>query len=246
MWIILLLSALGTSFLSGIFGMAGGLLLMGVFGSLCSIPMAMMLHGFTQLVSNGSRAWLLRKSIRWGVTLPYFLGLLVTLTVFSLVFFAPEKSLFFLLLGALPLIGLILPQSWTPDVVKPRNGFLCGLLITAINIPVGVAGRILDLFFVRSSMTRHEIVGTKAITQTLAHFAKILYYGSFSWRLGGSSSFELEHWMIGLPIAAICGTRLGKFVLDRMQDHHFKSIAKVLIGLLGLGFLVKGIWLLLV
>ncbi len=244
MWIVFLLSALGTSFLSGIFGMAGGLLLMGVFGSLCPIPIAMMLHGFTQLFSNGSRAWLLRESIRWGVTLPYLLGWLVTLTVFSLVFFVPEKSLFFLLLGALPLIGLILPQSLTPDVVKPRNAFLCGLLVTAINIPVGVAGPILDLFFVKSSMTRHEIVGTKAITQTLAHFGKILYYGSFSWRLGGSSSFELEYWMTGLPIAAICGTRLGKFVLDRMQDHQFKWAARVLIGIIGFGFLLKGLWML--
>ncbi len=244
MWILLLLAALGTSFLSGVFGMAGGLLLMGVFGSFFSVPIAMMLHGYTQLVSNGSRAWLLRKSIRWGVTFPYLMGLLVTLAVYSLVFFNPEKSLFFLLLGALPLIGLVLPQSWTPDIAKPRNSFLCGLLITAINIPVGVAGPILDLFFVKSSLTRHEIVGTKAVTQTLAHFAKIFYYGSLSWRLGSLSSIELEYWTVGLPIAAICGTRMGKLVLDRMHDDFFRRIAKWLIGIIGLGFLSKGLLML--
>ena len=52
-----------TAFLSGIFGMAGGLILMGVLLALMPVPAAMMLHGVTQLASNGWRAFLWRDHI---------------------------------------------------------------------------------------------------------------------------------------------------------------------------------------
>ena len=42
------LVVLGTSFLSGIFGMAGGMILMGLLLMLMSVPAAMILHGITQ------------------------------------------------------------------------------------------------------------------------------------------------------------------------------------------------------
>ena len=53
---ILLGAVLPTAFISGIFGMAGGILLMGVFVWLLPVAQAMVLHGITQTVSNCSRA----------------------------------------------------------------------------------------------------------------------------------------------------------------------------------------------
>jgi uncharacterized membrane protein YfcA len=47
-----------TAFLSGIFGMAGGMILMGVLLALLSVPEAMALHGLTQMVANGWRGLL--------------------------------------------------------------------------------------------------------------------------------------------------------------------------------------------
>lgn len=51
---------LGTACLSGIFGMAGGMILMGVLLAVMSVPDAMALHGVTQMASNASRglSWL--------------------------------------------------------------------------------------------------------------------------------------------------------------------------------------------
>ena len=46
----------GTSFLSGLFGMAGGLVLVGILLLLMPLPVAMMLHAVTQMASNGWRA----------------------------------------------------------------------------------------------------------------------------------------------------------------------------------------------
>ena len=43
----------GTAFLSGIFGMAGGMILIGVLLTFMPLPTAMVLHAITQMASNG-------------------------------------------------------------------------------------------------------------------------------------------------------------------------------------------------
>src|SRR4051794_12467242 len=55
----------GTAFLSGLFGMAGGLILIGVLLALMPLPTAMVLHAITQMASNGWRAFLWRAPIPW-------------------------------------------------------------------------------------------------------------------------------------------------------------------------------------
>src|SRR5689334_5842020 len=49
---------IGTALLSGIFGMAGGLILIGVLLVVFPLPTAMVLHAITQMASNGWRATL--------------------------------------------------------------------------------------------------------------------------------------------------------------------------------------------
>ena len=55
MLLILSTSVLATSFLSGIFGMAGGMVLMGILLLLMSVEQAMVIHGVAQFASNGWR-----------------------------------------------------------------------------------------------------------------------------------------------------------------------------------------------
>ena len=62
--IVILLSTFFTAFLSSIFGMLGGLILMGVLVFIMPVSNAMVLHGLIQLTSNGYRAWLNKKDIK--------------------------------------------------------------------------------------------------------------------------------------------------------------------------------------
>ena len=75
----LLIAALGllmvaTAFLSGLFGMAGGLILIGVLLTILPLPSAMVLHAITQMASNGWRAFLWRSHIRWRPVSIYLIG----------------------------------------------------------------------------------------------------------------------------------------------------------------------------
>src|SRR5687768_638634 len=56
----LAVAVFATSFLSGIFGLAGGLVLMGALLLFLPVTTAMVLHAMTQMASNGSRAFLWR------------------------------------------------------------------------------------------------------------------------------------------------------------------------------------------
>ncbi|RYE68653.1 MAG: sulfite exporter TauE/SafE family protein, partial [Rhizobiaceae bacterium] len=56
-----------TSLLSGIFGMAGGLILLWVLLFLYPVGTAIAIQGVIQMVSNGSRAWFSRAYIDWKI-----------------------------------------------------------------------------------------------------------------------------------------------------------------------------------
>src|SRR5947207_15913347 len=90
----LVIAALGllmvaTAFLSGLFGMAGGLILIGVLLTLMPLPTAMVLHAITQMASNGWRALLWRAHIRWWPAVVYVIGCAPALVAWSLRRYVP-------------------------------------------------------------------------------------------------------------------------------------------------------------
>lgn len=237
-YLILTIATLLTSLISGVLSMAGGMILMGIFGLFLSIPTAMVLHGIAQAFSNGSRIWLHRSHIRWGVLLPYTLGSFVVLGVFIIVTFIPNKGLVFFLIGLFPFLSFITPKSLNLDIEKPLMAFVCGLMVTTAQMLAGASGPVLDIFYVQSKLTRYEILGTKAITQTLGHLIKLGYYGLFL----GIGTAELPLWLIpAVIIAALSGNWLGKLVIDKINDDLFKTIGKVAILIIGVAYIVKAI-----
>ncbi|MGC6534179.1 MAG: sulfite exporter TauE/SafE family protein, partial [Parvibaculales bacterium] len=151
---IILLATLGTAFLSSIFGMLGGLILMGVLASLLPVGAAMVLHGLIQLTSNGYRAWLNRKDIQWAIVATLLVGNIIALAGLAFVSFAPDRITVLLALGLLPYIAWALPKNLALDVSKRPVGIFAGLVVVATNLLAGVGGPLLDVFFQRVALTR--------------------------------------------------------------------------------------------
>ena len=82
---VILIATLLTAAISGVFGMAGGLILMGVLASFTPVATAMVLHGFIQIISNGSRATLHRRHLAWPLIGRYAIGIIGSLLVIALV-----------------------------------------------------------------------------------------------------------------------------------------------------------------
>jgi len=239
-YILLIAATLVTSLISGVLSMAGGMILMGVFGFFLSVPAAMVLHGVAQAFSNGSRVWLYRTHIRWRILVPYTIGAILVVAAFSMLAFVPDMGLVFILIGTFPFITLALPKSIRLDMQHRPVAFLSGIVVTLAQMTAGASGPVLDIFYVTSSLNRFEILGTKAITQTLGHVLKLGYYASFLFLAGN----ELPLWVVpAVVVAAIAGNWVGSLVVERMTDDHFKAIGRVVIMVIGLVYIGRGIYL---
>jgi len=238
---LLAVSALVTSFISGILGMAGGMILMGILLAMMPLPQAMMLHGITQLSANGWRAWLWRHEVDWRVFLGYVYGSLVALALFIVVQLVASKPVALVILGLTPFVALALPEKWHLNVERKFHSAACGIVCTVLSLTAGVSGPILDVFFVRSKMGRHAVIATKAMTQSLSHIMKIAYFGAFVSVEGGSIHPALGAMMV---LLAFTGTSLSKHVIARMNDESFRFWTRRTVMTLGLFYLGSGVWML--
>ena len=65
---------LASSFVSGLFGMAGGMILLGVLLVFMDVAPAMVLFGIIQMVSNGWRATLWLRYVDWSIVWRFLVG----------------------------------------------------------------------------------------------------------------------------------------------------------------------------
>jgi uncharacterized membrane protein YfcA len=241
-WIgaILLVSVFLTSMLSGIFGMAGGLVLLGILLLIFPVGTAIAVQGAIQLIANGSRAYFSRAYINLRVLAVMTAGLVTAAIGLFILRYTPDLATVCITIGLLPIL-LWIPQSWLAlDASKPHHAFICGVLGGGINLAVGVAGPTIDMFFIRTPMDRRTIIATKAAAQVVNHAAKIAFYWSATATL---APFEWGAIALAAPFA-ILGTSAGHWVLQRLTDANFKRWTRLIVTAIGLYYLVRGIALL--
>ena len=112
---------IGTSFLSGLFGMAGGIILVGALFLFMPVPAAMVLHAITQMASNGWRAILWWHYVRWSTVLSYIVGCMIALAVWSYFKYVPDVATALIFLGLTPFIVKALPSNLKPNPHSPRQ-----------------------------------------------------------------------------------------------------------------------------
>lgn len=241
---VIAVTVLATSFLSGIFGMAGGMILLGVLLLYLDVVPAMMLFGVIQGSANGWRAILWHHHVQWGLVTRYIVGATVAFLLMRLVAFVPDKALIYIGIGVLPFLTELLPARFQPDISRPGGPYVCGFVILILQLLAGGAGHILDMFFQRAGFDRRVIVGTKAVCQTLAHVFRILFFGSFAASFGAAFA-EVPWWAyVGAIGLAFAGTTLAATVLERMTDAGFRYWTRRIVFAVASVFLVRGLWLL--
>lgn len=236
--LLLVVTAFATAFLSGIFGMAGGLVLMGVLALMLPVSAAFVTHGVLQITANGWRSFLHRRHIRWEIAGWYALASLGAAALVASLAWQPSLVLLFVLMGLTPLL-VWLPRSWLRlDASRPVHALLSGASVTGLNLTAGVVGPLLDIFFVRTSLDRHEIVATKAVTQVFSHIAKIAVYGSPLVAMDSAAFPPFWVFALAIPLSML-GTAAGGRVLARFSDAGFKRWTAWIVTAIGLVYLAK-------
>ncbi|MFG6665712.1 TSUP family transporter [Halomonas sp. HNIBRBA4712] len=229
-----------TSMLSGVFGMAGGMVLLWFLLLVFPAASAMAVHGVIQLTANGSRAWLSRRYIVWRIVGQMALGVVSAAALLVSVSYSPNAAIVSLLLGMMPLL-IWMPKRWLHlKANRASHALACGFASGGLTIVAGVSGPLIDILFVRSQMDRRQVVATKAMTQVVAHSIKIVFY------LGSALTLSTGEWGIVLLAApfALLGTRAGTFILHRLTDANFRTWTRWIVTAIGAFYFVQGLVLL--
>ena len=231
---LLVASALVTSIISAIVGMAGGITLLAIMLLFMDPLVAIPIHAVVQLFSNGSRAILQRKHIRWNILWPYLIPLL-PLGWWSLALAERlEPDLARTLIGLFVLVATWRP-GWLllgthPERTRPTLRFFgLGTVVGFLNVTLGATGPLIAPFFLNLGLTRFQLIGTKAACQMGSHVAKILVFGIVG--------FAFSQWigiLVLLSLAVILGTALGTRALKGVNEVWFIRIYRTVLTLVAI------------
>ena len=131
------------------------------------------------------------------------------------------------------------------DISRPGNAISCGFIVSASLLIAGVSGPILDIYYVKTSLSRFQIHATKGVTQGIGHVVKVAYFIVI---LGlvedGLGPLPIWIFIIVIPVAYL-GSIASRRVLKAMEDQQFKKYTQTATMAVGAIFLTKGIHLLL-
>src|SRR3954453_15797377 len=95
---------ISTSFISGLFGMAGGMILVGVLLAYFDVATAVVIFSLFQLGANGWRAVLWARFVLWRIFFVYVAGAGISFAVMRYVAIVPSKAAVYFGLGIMPFL----------------------------------------------------------------------------------------------------------------------------------------------
>src|ERR1700726_4361048 len=235
-YVLLALTILLSSFISGVFGMAGGMILLGVLLNYFDVASAMILFSMIQFCANGWRAYRWRHYVPWPIVYKYLVGAVLAFAAMYSIKLVPNKMMVYLSLGLMPFAIEALPRDWRPNIEWRGVPFVTGVLTTIIQVLAGVGGMFLDIFFQKSMLDRKTTNATKATVQSLSHVVRAAYFGS----VGGAAA-HIPKWTLAPAIGlAIAATSLAPMVIERMTDHGYRQWTRAIIFAVSTVYLIRG------
>ena len=227
------------SFVSGIFGLAGGMILLGTLLIFFDVATGMVLFSLLTTPGNAWRVVMWWRYIDWRIWFGYLAGGVAAFVVLRFIEVVPSKAVVYLLLGLMPWFIELLPRGLQPSITWRGVSVISGFATTGIQLMAGNGGMFLDIFFQKSELDRKVTVATKTASQTIGNVLRFVYFGSI-----GNALEVMPPWAFAAAVLlAIAGTSLAPLVLERMTDHGFRQWTRKLILLVSLVFLTRAAWL---
>tara|TARA_B100001113_G_C21074860_1_gene607173 strand:+ start:488 stop:1171 length:684 start_codon:yes stop_codon:yes gene_type:complete len=226
--------------------MGGGIILLGIMAII--IPegyMVIALHGVIQLISNTTRTYVFKDYLKIKLIKEFSIGALIgsglsAIIIFLLVQFygvssASEIKVDFLkpIIGIFIIWYLFLKGSKKEKISKSfiKVGSISGLA----SIFVGATGPLIAPFFLKSNLTKENIIANKAACQMITHLTKIplfIYFFNMNY---------IKEYQILLPLifAVFIGTNFGKYILQMIPEKLFKKLFKIALFLIAIRLIVS-------
>lgn len=242
--IILAVAALLTSIVSGILGMAGGIMLLATMLCFMSHAEAVPIHAAVQIPSNGTRALAFISSVDRRALSLFVVGVIPGGVVGAAVLWAigPAKESepwLKMLIGAYILFATFVLRKRKGGEKKPerslaRNFITVGFFAGSAALTVGAVGPLIAPTFARLDFVKERLIATKATCQLCTHVMKIpaflLLRDLDVTRLGVTA--------VIMMLVVIPGTLIGKRILKFVPEAGFRKAYMVALALAGTKVLV--------
>ena len=245
---ILLIASFLTSSISAVLGMGGGIILLGIMSII--IPegyMVIALHGVIQLISNSTRTFVFRKHIKKNIINKFTIGALIGVLISILIILfitqhynvnsADEIKVDFLkpIIGIFILWHLFLKKRIKKQNRKKKSFIYVGLIGGISSIFIGAIGPLIAPFFLKSELTKENIIANKAACQTITHLTK---FPLFIYFFNVNYINELNT-LFPLILAVYIGTNFGKKILHFIPEELFKKIFKYTLLIIALRLIIN-------
>jgi uncharacterized membrane protein YfcA len=243
-----------TSMISAILGMGGGILLLAAMFSVLPHMLVVPLHACVQLVSNFTRVLAYIKDVNWKILGFFLCGALPSLAIAAFVF----KELYAQKDGIDPymktLVGLYILIVTYRKKNKQENKAplykfaILGTYAAPISLFFGATGPLMAPYFIRKDFHKEMIVASKAVCQFVVHMLKL---GIFVWlwnsemgKLGAVEALkEPSKMLVFLLSATIMGTLVGKKLMKKVSEKHFRKFYVIVLNVAGFKILIfDGLW----
>lgn len=234
--LLLSLTGLFTSALSGVAGLGGGTILIGVIYALGLAPVeAIPLFAAVQLVSNLTRTAAYIEHVEWRAA-GWFLLACVPATV-VLAPFAAQMNVHVVQLILAGLIAVSLLPSGQAQPLPPRVAFVtAGAVNGTLGMFLGATGLFVGRLFLRPEWPKQRVVATLALTQVFGHGLRVLAYG-----LVGFSVFAKPQVLLPFAGSVVVGTLLGKRLNGRLSEGAFRRLFQLILITLTLKLAFDGL-----
>ena len=214
------------SFVAASLGLGGGLLVLAAMTLFLPPTVLIPIHAVVQIGSNGFRAFLMRRDILYSVIPAFVIGTLIGSYIGGKTLFALEIWVLQAILGV-----FVLYATWAPKFKSSNPGpakfFGCGVFGGFATMFVGGTGPLVAPFVNAACKERQQVVSTHASLMTFQHLFKVILFGVLGFSFGPYIPL-----LVGLVSFGVCGTIVGKKVLDKLPEKVFRIGLQTILTLL--------------
>jgi uncharacterized membrane protein YfcA len=233
------LAAVGflTAVLSGVAGLGGGTVLIGVFYALGLAPtVAVPLHATVQFTSNLTRTIAFMRHVEWRAAGWFLLTAAPTPFLVAPFVAAANVHVILLLLAGLILVSLVPSKEGGEPLKLVPAVLLAGFLNGTLGMLVSATGLFVGRLFLRPEWSKETVIATLAMTQTLGHLLRILGYAS----VGFAVTAQLDV-LAPLLLATVAGTFAGRKLHDFLDETRFRSLFRAILVVLSAKLIYDGV-----
>lgn len=207
---------------NAVFANGGAMIILAITSTVLPVAAIVPIHSTLLIGSTTARAIVFRHHIDWRIAGPFLIGSAIAVAIAARIYVELPENMIAAAIGIVMLVAIWLPGiSWRPKLRHPWAivGFIHSFLSTLF-----AYGALLHAVILNTGLKRRAVVGTMAAALTGMGLFKIAGYTLHGFDY--SPYLQVIAWSI---VAALVGTWIGKFLIERISETLFRVVFRLLV-----------------